>query len=176
MPDEPQNHADNLKAARSASFRNSVRNTRKNIKAAANVVSLMGYIEPFTDWLFGIALILAIIKDIFDIVNNALIAAFGIGIPLIVVFTAIVSLAIGAIMLLTGSSGKRRTAKKITRGITKRIILLLSASSVEAVPAISLVPLESLIVVVIFWMTLVERKKNAQAQEQAQMHGQLATA
>ncbi|MDP1619833.1 MAG: hypothetical protein Q8L11_02765 [Candidatus Moranbacteria bacterium] len=166
MSDEQQNHANNLKMARIGSLKNSAQNIRKNVKAAVNVVSLTAYLEPFTDWLFGIALILAIIKDIFDLVNNALIAAFGIGIPLIVVFTAIVSLAIGFIMLLTGSSGKRKTAKKIAQGLLKRFLLLVGASAIEAVPAISLLPLESLVVIIIFWLTLVERKKNAEAQKE----------
>jgi len=176
MPNEQQqSHAENLKAARAGSFKKSAQNVKKNIKAAANAVSLMAYLEPFTDWLFGIALILAIIKDIFDLINNALIAAFGIGIPLIVVFTAIVSLAIGFIMLLTGSSGKRKTAKKIAQGLFKRFLLLVGASSVEAVPAISLLPFESLIVIIIFWLTLVERKKNAEAQKE-QVAAMAATA
>ncbi|PIP26954.1 MAG: hypothetical protein COX30_04530 [Candidatus Moranbacteria bacterium CG23_combo_of_CG06-09_8_20_14_all_39_10] len=157
MPDEQQ-HAENLNAARKGSFKNSAANAKKNIKAAANFSSLIAQLDPFMDWLFGIALIFAIIKDILDLINTALITAGGVGWVLIVVFTFIVSLIIAFTLLLTGSSGKR--------GLAKKIALLISASLVESLPAIGLLPIESIIVIILFWLTLKERK--AAAQEKAQ--------
>lgn len=159
MPDEQQ-HAENLNAARKGSFKNSAANAKKNIKAAANFVSLTAQINPFMDWLFGIALIFAIIKDILDPINNALITAGGVGEILIVVFTAIISLLIAFVMLLTGSPGKK--------GLIKKFSLMIGTGLIESVPGIDLFPLESILVVILFWLTLAERKvaKNAKARRE----------
>ncbi len=157
MPDEQQ-HAENLNAARKGSFKNSAANAKKNIKAAANFISLSSQIDPFMDWLFGIALIFAIIKDILDLINNALIAAGGVGEILIIIFTALISLIILFVLFLTGSSGKK--------GLAKKIVLMIVTGLAETLPAIDLLPMESILVIILFWLTLVERK--AVAQEKAQ--------
>ncbi|MFA7208667.1 MAG: hypothetical protein WC120_00120 [Parcubacteria group bacterium] len=163
MPSEQQQaHADNLNAARGGSLKKSAQNIRKNVKAAANIVSLMSHIEPFTDWLFGIALIFAIIKDIIDLASTALIAIGGVGIALIFITTAICSLFIFFIMLLTGSSGKR----KILQGLTKRFGILALATIMECLPAIDTLPLETISIIIIIWMTLVERKRDAETQKE----------
>lgn len=158
-----QQHADNLNASRADSLKNSAGNARKNIqtaKNAANVASLMQYIDPFMDWLFGIALAFAILKDILDILNTALIAAGGVGWFLIMLFTGACSLAIFFIMLITGASGKTGMAK----GIAKRIVALLVATGAEMIPGIGLLPMESIVVIIILWMTLAERKTAAQGE------------
>lgn len=154
-------HSSNLKAARAGSLKNSVQNAKKNIKAALNIGSLITYIDPFIDWLFAIALIFAIIKDILDIPDEALIAAYGSGEILIIITTIICSLAIGFIMLLTGSSGKG----KFVKGLLKRFGLLIGATIVEIIPGIDSLPLESVSVIAIVWMTLVERKKAAEKEK-----------
>ena len=157
MSDEQQ-HAENLNAARKGSFKNSAANAKKNIKTVANLTSLSAQFDPFMDWLFGIALIFAIIKDILDLINNALIAAGGIGEILIIIFTIAVSLIITFVMLLTGSSGKK--------GLLKKFSLMIGTGLVETLPAIDLLPIESILVVILFWLTLTERKVAAQEKDQ----------
>jgi len=151
MP-EQQQHASNLRAAQASSLKNSAQTIQKNAKAAMNVASLATYIDPFMDWLFGISLLFAVIKDILDLIDTALYAAGGE--ILIIITTLLCSIIIGFVMLLTGSSGKN----KLTRTVTKRILLLLGTTIVEMLPGIDILPLESLVVIIIIWMTLTERK------------------
>ncbi|KKR21834.1 MAG: hypothetical protein UT50_C0003G0015 [Candidatus Moranbacteria bacterium GW2011_GWA2_39_41] len=160
MSDE-QRHSNNLKSAQAGSFKNSASKVRNNLKAATNAISLMTYIDPFMDWLFAIALIFAIIKDILDLVNTALIAAGGIGAVLIFILTTICSLVIGFVILLTGSSGKTKLAKTIA----KKVALLVGATLVEYIPGIDILPIESLVVIIIVWMTLTERKEAAEEEK-----------
>ena len=157
----PEQHASNLKAARAIgsirNAKNTAKNAKKNIKAAVNVGALMTYIDPFMDWLFGIALVFAIIKDVLNYVLTALIAAGGIGELLIILFTIICSIAIGFIMLLTGSNGKTKSAKALSR-----FLVLLFGSFLETIPGVDLFPFETFSVIIIVWMTLVERKRAAE--------------
>jgi len=167
---DQQQHAENLQASRASSDRDSAKNAKKKITSAINNISLLGYIDPFMDWLFGIALIFAILKDILDLINNFLITAGGVGWLLIMIFTSFCTIIIGLIMLLTGSSNKRTAAEKKAKGISKkiwkRILLLLGFSLVEILPVIDLLPMESIVVLVIFWMTLKERRANAQGEKE----------
>lgn len=169
MPSE-QEHAENLRDSRSDSLKKSAKNAKKKIGKVVATVSSLAYIDPFMDWLFGIALIFAILKDILDLINNFLITAGGVGWLLIIIFTSFCALIIGVIMLLTGSSGKRGAAKKEARGISrkiwKRILLLLGFSLAEILPIIDLLPMETIVVCVIFKMTLAERKAAAQERKE----------
>jgi hypothetical protein len=160
-----QDHANNLKISRAGTLKNSVQQTKKGAKAAMSGISLMGQINPFVDWLFAIALMAAMLKDILDIVNTALIAAGGIGAALIFIFTLMTSAIIAVVMILTGASGKAKAARKIA----KRIMILVTATLVELIPGVDILPLETVVVIVIFWLTLVERKMgSAQEKETAQ--------
>jgi hypothetical protein len=156
-------HAANLNSARKGSLKNSAKKAKKAITGTVNFFSLLGYINPFIDWLFGIALILAILKDILDIVNNALIAAGGVGEILIIIFTFFISVFIFLVMIITGSVGKT----KMARNTIKKILAIIGIAIAEAIPAIDLLPMETILVVTTFWMTLRERKKGAQENDQA---------
>lgn len=152
--EQQQNHASNLKAAQASSLKNSARSARKQFKSATNTASLMAHINPFMDWLFGIAIIFAIIKDILDLASTALIAIGGVGVALLFITTTICFLFIFFIMLLTGSSSKNKAMK----GLAKRFGTLALTTLVEFIPGIDVLPLETIGVVTIFWMTLTERK------------------
>jgi hypothetical protein len=148
-------HAANLKSVQKRSMKNSAKkavgNTIKNL-------SLISYLDPFIDWLFGIALILAILKDILDIIGTALIALAGLGQILIFIFTFFISIFLFLIMMITGSVGK----VKIARTAIKRTLLILGTAIAEIIPAVGLLPMETVLVVVAFIMTLSERRKGAQ--------------
>lgn len=175
MPSSEQ-HAQNLRAARSASvpsaknIKSSIQNAKKNLKAAVNAGALMAHIDPFMDWLFGIALIFAIIKDVLDYVDTALDAIGGVGEILIIITTLICSMAIGFIMLLTGSNGKTKMARTIIR----RFLILVGGTIIEFIPGVDLLPIESLVVIVVVWMTLVERKRAAEENARIQPEMEMA--
>lgn len=111
-------------------------------------LSLIGSIDPFTDWLFGIALSLALLKDILD---WSLLGSL----PLIgTLITFLVSVSIAFIMLITGSRGKSKVAKSLI----KRFLVLISGTFVEMIVfGINFLPIESIVVMIVFYMTLVER-------------------
>jgi hypothetical protein len=132
-----------------------LQNIRRNIptspiaaaKSVAGAVSLTRYINPFMDWLFGIALALALLKDILDFVGIGSLPAIG------TVVTIIVSLSIGFIMLLTGSLATARWVR--------RVGILLFGSLVEIVFGLNFLPVETTIVIIVFYMTLKSRAEEA---------------
>jgi len=169
---EQQEHAANLKKSRSGSLKNSINTAKKKLDAAKDSISLMSYADPLKDWMFGIALIFAILKDILDLIDNALVAAAGLGAILTFIFTLLASFIIGFVMLLTGSSSKN----KVARTILKRFAILAGTTLIEFIPGIDLLPLESITVVVIVWMTLVERKVDAEEDKKKKDEPQPQTA
>jgi hypothetical protein len=147
-------HATNLKAAQKGSLKNSAQKAKQIISAG----SLSRYIDPFIDWLFAIALMLAILKDISDILTTTLLVAGGLGEMLVFIFTSFTSIFIFLIMIITGSTGNVKLAKSII----KKTLLLLATAMAEMIPIIDLLPMESILVVVVFWITLRDRRKAAQ--------------
>lgn len=164
-----QDHANNLKTSRTGTFKNSVQKTKKRARVVMNGASLMIHLNPFRDWLFAIAFMAALLKDILDIVNTALIAAGGLGAALIFIFTVMASLVIIITIYLTGSYSKTKKARssaekfKITASpLLKKLLLLAGMTMVEIIPIVDLFPLETVTVYFIVKMTLVERKLNAE--------------
>ena len=163
MASEQHDFANKLKTARrvASSAVNTAQAVKEGAKAAFDLAKLAAYIDPFMDWLYGIALIFAIIKDVLDLPDEALIAAYGAGEILIIITTLICSIAIFFIMLLAGSSGKG----KVVKGLLKKFGVLAGATIVEMIPAIDSLPIESISVIAIFIMTLIERKTAADGEK-----------
>lgn len=151
-----QTHADNLKKSRLGSLKNSAKNAKKNIKDAVNVLSLMAYFNPFMDWLFGIALALAILKDILDFTGIGSLPGIG------TVITLAVSFTIAGIMFLTGSASKIKISKQ-----GKKFIVLIGGTFIELIFGIDFVPIETFMVIYIFYLTLRSRRESAQENKQA---------
>ena len=142
---------DNLEKARSASAMIKDANPRGVAKATINemrvAMGLSKHINPFMDWLFGIALSLAIVKDVLDFVGIGSLPAIGTAV------TLCISFAIGLIMFLTGSRGARKAA----RGALKRFGVLAGGTGAEMFFGINFFPIETAIVIIVFYMTLRER-------------------
>lgn len=151
MPDEQQ-HSSNLKAARASSLKNSAQNVKKNIKAAANIASLMTYIDPFMDWLFGIALSVALLKDILDLVGFGSFPAIG------TVVTLMASATIALIMFITGSGSKAKMIKGLVKSGAKRYGVLVFGTIIEMIFGIDFLPIETTVVIIVFILTLQERR------------------
>jgi len=125
-------------------------NTQK-IQDTFATVSLMKYFDPFMDWMFGIALCLALFKDISDFVGLGSLPVIG------TLITGGVSFIIGGIMFLTGSTGKVANAKRIAKSLIKKWGTLIAGTAIEMLFGLNFFPIETLVVAVVFYLTLQER-------------------
>lgn len=118
--------------------------------SALKTVSLIKYFDPFMDWLYGIALALAIIKDILDYAGIGSLPAIG------TIVTFIVSFTIGMIMFITGSAKRKRETTSLLKS---RYGSLVAGTIVEMIFGINFLPIETLLVIVVFYLTLDERRE-----------------
>lgn len=143
------------------------KNPRQALKEAVKITSLVQYVNPFMDWLYGIALAVAILKDILDFVGIGSLPAIG------TVITIMTSFVIGFIMFMTGSFFTARWAR--------RVGILLVGSFVEIIFGVNFLPVETTIVILVFYMTLKsraesEKKKNQGVQQNISAQENLAPA
>lgn len=146
-----ENHRSKLDRIRALSKKANGQDLRKNV---LNAMNLSAYIDPFNDWMFGIALALATLKDTLDYTGIDLL---GIG----WLVTLMVSFCIYIIVLLAGA-GRKRTS---TKALIKKYGTLVLGTMMEMIFGIDFLPIESLIVVITFVLTLKERMDDASAQE-----------
>jgi hypothetical protein len=177
----------NLRAARDADERQKARQTLKKystgnkagqaqqaIKTAKDlaknatpwgVFSLLSGASIFSDWMYGAALFAAIIKDILDLLDLT-------GIGYIVVFIATICCSgFIAMMMLLGSmtNGSGRAQQKIIRSW----LVLLGGTTIELIFGIDILPIETITVLIVYFMLLAARKA---AQEQQKRENQLEEA
>jgi hypothetical protein len=74
-----------------------------------------------------------------------------------ILFWALCSIFIFMMMLLVGSSGKKKGANKFV----KKILFLISGGVADSIPGVDFLPIETLTVAAIYVLELMERK-NAQ--------------
>ena len=115
--------------------------------ASFKLISLGKYMDPFMDWLFGIALTLAIFKDISDFVGLGSLPLIG------TLITFAVSFIIGMIMFITGSGMKKR----IVKALLKKYGVLIFGSFLEMFFGLNFFPIETFMVIIVFYLTLRER-------------------
>jgi len=162
MPNEKHIHRANaLKEARKKLPKNPVQAAR----FVANKVLLAKYLNPFIDWLYGIALAAALLKDILDFVGIGSFPAIG------TVVTIMASIVIWTVMIITGSAFK--AIKK--RRLIMRYGVLVVGTLIEMVFGIDFLPIETVMVIYIFVSTLEDRRdaeiraEEISAQQSAQM-------
>lgn len=119
--------------------------------------SVMRQGNIFKDWPYALALIAAILKDIFDLMEVT-----GIGYALVIVFTFLCSIFIAMMMLLGGGSGTQHQQK-----IIRSWLILLSGTTTELIFGIDLLPIETLTVCIIYFLMLVDRKEAAEEKASA---------
>lgn len=119
--------------------------------------SLFFQMKPFSDWMYGLALLAAILKDLLDFSE-----ATGILYGLVIVLTFLTSIFI-AMMMLLGSfeNGAGRTQQKMIRSW----LVLLGGTTVEMLFGINFLPIETLTVVIIYIMMLSARKQAKEDQK-----------
>lgn len=161
MPtEEEQEKAQQLKEIRRNLPKNNlekIRSTVSKAKNVPNIASLITHIDPFTDWLFGIALSLALLKDILDLVGIGSLPAIG------TVVTFIVSLSIGFIMLITGSRSKSKMMRSLIKSGAKKYGVLVFGSIIEMIFGIDFLPIETTVVIIVFILTLQDRREASRA-------------
>jgi hypothetical protein len=126
------------------------------------VASLLKYIDWFKDWLYMIALVFAIGKDLIDFVGVGSLPAIG------TIISICCSIMIFLLMLLAGSGGKRKFAKKYMN----KFIVLIAGTLAEAVLfGLNFLPIETATVIIIYIMVLAERKQEKEAEDKERALG-----
>lgn len=140
-------HANKLKELR----KNMGKSPLKKAKYVAGKVALMKYFNPYMDWLYGIALSAALLKDIVDLVGVGSLPLIGTAV------TVMASITIFAVMLITGNFFKKRWARKIG--------VVFMGTAVEIIFGLNFLPVETAIVIIVFYMALDDRRIVAEAAE-----------
>lgn len=141
-----------LEAKRIGKQLKDMRSSMKKLKKSAPSLKLLLYIDPRVDWAFGAALMAAVLKDFLDWVGFGSLPAIG------TVITFMASTVIFGTLLLTGSRSKAKNTKMIVRKFGTLII----GSLMEMLFGLNFIPIESIVVAVTFYMTLVERKETGE--------------
>jgi hypothetical protein len=143
-------HADNLDTARKNSSTLSIEQSAKDIAESATpmgAVSLFKQIDIMSDMPYIAALGAALLKDLLDLVAAPTVV-------LSILFSILCSIFIFMMLMLVDANGKRKGAKKFLG----KIGTLLLGGIADSIPGIDFLPIESLTVAVIYYLTLVERK------------------
>ena len=145
-----------LKQARNAAKQKGLVDSTKTL---ASMATPWGFFSLFSqirfDWPFWFAIFAALLKDISDYVGIGSLPAIG------TVITICCSIFIGFMMLLGGSTGKRRTAQKVMR----KFLVLSGGTLIELLFGINFLPIETLTILVIYFMFLAERKQAAEEEK-----------
>lgn len=114
---------------------------------------LLAKANLISDWMYGLAFMAAIFKDIFDLVEVT-----GVLYIIVIILTFLASIFI-AMMMLLGSftEGHGRREQKIIRSW----LVLLSGTTAELLFGVNLLPIETLTVLIIYGFVLSERKQAA---------------
>lgn len=150
--EEQLQHAERLKDVR----KKLPKSPLKKAKEIASKVSLAKYFNPFVDWLYGIALSAALLKDILDFVGIGSLPAIG------TVITLMASITIWAVMIITGSAFK--AIKK--RRFIMRYGVLAAGTLIEMVFGIDFLPIETFMVIYIFVSALEDRRDTKEKSEE----------
>lgn len=103
--------------------------------------------------IYGIAMILAFFKDLLDIAIIGALPAIG------TVITFCISIAIGLVLLFDDVSLAQR---QIARRMTKKFLVLIAGTMIESILfGLNFLPFEMITVAIIYWMSLMERKKQS---------------
>ncbi|HAS00043.1 MAG: hypothetical protein US57_C0004G0037 [Candidatus Moranbacteria bacterium GW2011_GWC2_37_73] len=120
------------------------------ISLAKDSISIGKYINPIADMPFVAAFGAALLKDLLDSVAGPTVI-------LAILFSILCSIFIFMMLLLVSANSKRGMASSFI----KKGLILIGGGIVDSIPGINFLPVESLTVAVIYFLTLVERKNSA---------------
>lgn len=122
------------------------------IKKAKDIVTAPTKVQVTDVPIYGIAFALALFKDLLDLAFIGSLPAIG------TVITFCISMAIGFVLLFDGVSNYKR---KVVRNMMRRWLVLIGGTIAEGVLfGLNFMPIETLVVGIIYWMALVDRKKS----------------
>jgi len=155
---------------RSVRQNNPAREAKELAVAATPVgfISLIAGANPISDWMYGLAMMAALLKDFLNPLEVT-----GILYILIIVLTFCTSIFI-FFMLLLGSfseSGGGRSARrrgKKSAAMMKRGLVLMGGTIVDLLPGINFIPWEFITVLIIYAMVLMARKQAKEEEKQEQ--------
>ena len=126
-------------------------------KAAKDIVTAPMEFRVMDVPIYGMALALAGFKDLLDL-------AIGLT-PIATVIGFCISIAIGLILLFDGVSSSKRM-------VTKKYLILIAGTMTESfLFGLNLFPFEMATVALIYWITLLERKKEKRSTEESREEG-----
>lgn len=176
----PQNNKDAIKkpgtfketAKKLKEVRDSARNlrsiggaTKEMRKKVKKTLALISSVDPFLDCFFAIAFLVALFKDIADFTGVGSLPFIG------TVCTILASSVIFCCLIITGSLSKKAAAKKIAKKITQiltRYSALAGGTLIEFLLGPNIFPIETLTVILIYYLTLKERAENREAEKEQQ--------
>ena len=135
--------------------------TIKPLTSPTSVFSLLKHIHFSVDWLLYAALTAAVLKDILDWIGFSLP-----GINEVMNFC--VGITIAFALLLMGSSGKRSMVKKQV----KKWLVLLGGVGCEEFFGLNFLPIETITVLVCYYLVLIDRKEAAEEEAIEQQQAQ----
>lgn len=148
------NNSDRLNDARKNTVKSGsdedIANKAKAIAETATpmgAASLLKQIEFMGDMPFAAAMGAALLKDLFDMVTFETII-------LPILFSTLCSIFIFMMLLLVGSSGKRKSVN----ALLKKMGFLVAGGVADSIPGIDFFPIESITVAIIYLLTLIERR------------------
>lgn len=145
---EEGSHSERLAAARKDGIVDAAK-TAKDLAAVATpagALSLMKQINLMSDMPYVAAMGAALLKDLLDFVAGPTVI-------LSVLFSILCSIFIFMMMLLVGSTGKKKGASKFL----SKIGILGAGGIADSIPGIDFLPIETATVAAIYFMELVER-------------------
>ena len=148
-----EDHASRLDAARNRMAKSDAAKSKDALGDAAELATPMGAfsllknIDPMKDMPYAAALLAAIAKDVITLATFETVI-------LPIIFSALCSIFIFMMLLLVGSSGKRKGAN----ALLKKGLFLLGGGIFGSIPGLDIFPFETLTVGIIYYMELSERK------------------
>ncbi|EKE16019.1 MAG: hypothetical protein ACD_11C00054G0009 [uncultured bacterium] len=114
------------------------------------------------------AIIAAVFKDVLDIVifiievlgatTVVLAPLAGLGVALMSVVTFCISIFIGFMLMLAGMGGRDAKIKNFFKTFVRNFLFLIFGTAIELVPGLGILPVETITVIAIFFMTMAEKK------------------
>ncbi len=148
-----------LKKYNTGKNKGQVKNITEDVKALAKSVSPVGFIGLLmkinlaSDWMYGLALIAAMFKDLLDLFEVT-----GVWYAIVILMTFLTSIFIALMMILGNSfngGGGRKSQKMI-----KSWLVLLAGTGMEMVFGLDVLPIETLSVLIIYTLLLAHRNNN----------------
>lgn len=128
------------------------------VKHPFRLTALIKYINPFLDWLFIAALIVALLKDILDCTQLMDVTLIN------WIVSPLFSITIFLILILTGATAHISKSRSYAKVVIKYCPSVLSLFF-EIIPAVDILPVETFTVLFSFYFTLKQREDYAEEEE-----------